>query len=163
LIFAGCYANIAEPESSQERQEGNEMPIKLEIVTGEGEIFSDDVDSVVAPGVDGEMGILPKHAALMTVLQPGELRVKRGGQEVLMAVSGGFLEVLPHKITILADTAERAEDIDEARAEKSRQRAQEYLAAAARGEPFDVARAQAAMRRATVRLKVAQKKKRRGM
>jgi F-type H+-transporting ATPase subunit epsilon len=139
------------------------MPIRLEIVTGEHEVYSDDVDSVVAPGVDGEMGILPKHAALMTVLQPGELRVTKGGQEVLMAVTGGFLEVLPHKITILADTAERAEDIDEARAEKARQRAQEYLAAAARGDQIDVARAQAAMRRASVRLKVAQKKKRRGL
>ena len=101
------------------------MPIRLEIVTGEHEVYSDDVDSVVAPGIDGEMGILPKHAALMTVLQPGELRVTKGGQEVLMAVSGGFLEVLPHKITILADTAERAEEIDEARAEKARQRAQD--------------------------------------
>ena len=139
------------------------MPIRLEIVTGEHEVYNDDVDSVVAPGVDGEMGILPKHAALMTVLQPGELRVRKGGQEVLMAVGGGFLEVLPHKITILADTAERAEDIDEARAEKARQRAQEYLAAGARGDQIDMGRAQAAMRRASVRLKVAQKKKRRGL
>ena len=80
-----------------------------------------------------------------------------------MAVSGGFMEVLPHKVTILADTAERAEEIDEARAEKSRQRAQALLEDATRGEQIDAARAQAAMRRATVRLKVAQKKKRRGL
>ncbi len=139
------------------------MPIRLEIVTGERLVYSDDVDAVVAPGIDGEMGILPHHAALMTTLQPGELRVTKGGQEVLMAVTGGFMEVLPHKVTILADTAERAEEIDEARAEESRTRAQTRLAQAAQGSQIDAARAQAAMRRASVRLKVAQRKKRRGL
>lgn len=138
------------------------MPIKLEIVTGEHVVYSDEVDAVVAPGIEGELGVLPHHSALMTTLQPGELRVSKGGQEVLMAVSGGFMEVLPHKVTILADTAERAEEIDEARAEAARQRAQKSLADAAQGG-VDLMRAQAAMRRAVVRLKVAQKKKRRGL
>jgi F-type H+-transporting ATPase subunit epsilon len=139
------------------------MPIRLEIVTGERVVYADDVDSVVAPGVEGELGILPHHAALMTTLIPGELRVSKGGQEILMAVGGGFMEVLPHKVTILADTAERAEEIDDARAEEARKRAQSRLADASKGEQIDVARAQAAMRRAVVRLKVAQKKKRRGL
>ncbi len=139
------------------------MPIRLEIVTGERVVYSDDVDAVTAPGVDGEMGILPHHAALMTMLQPGELVVTKDGQDVLMAVSGGFMEVLPHKVTILADTAERAEEIDEERAEQARQRALARLAEAEKSAPEDVLRAQAAMRRAMIRLKVAQKKKRRGL
>ncbi len=139
------------------------MPIRLEIVTGERLVYTDDVDSVVAPGVEGELGILPHHAALMTTLAPGELRVHKGGQEILMAVGGGFMEVLPHKVTILADTAERAEEIDDARAEEARKRAQHRLADASKGEQVDIARAQAAVRRAVVRLKVAQKKKRRGL
>jgi F-type H+-transporting ATPase subunit epsilon len=139
------------------------MPIRLEVVTGERIVYSDDVDSVVAPGVEGELGILPRHAALMTTLIPGELRINKGGQEVLLAVGGGFMEVLPHKVTILADTAERADEIDEVRAEEARARAQIRLAEAQKGEPTDVMRAQAAMRRAVVRLKVAQKKKRRGL
>jgi F-type H+-transporting ATPase subunit epsilon len=139
------------------------MPIRLEIVTGERVVYDDDVDSVVVPGSEGELGILPHHAALMTTLQPGELRVKKEGQEVLMAVSGGFMEVLPHKVTILADTAERAEEIDEARAEAARKSAQDSLAQAAKGGEIDPARAQAQMRRAIVRLKVAQKRKRRGL
>jgi F-type H+-transporting ATPase subunit epsilon len=139
------------------------MPIRLEIVTGERVVYSDDVDAVVAPGVEGELGILPKHAALMTMLQPGELRVRKGEQEVLMAVSGGFMEVLPYRVTILADTAERAEEIDEARSEAARQRAQQLLSEAEKGGLIDASRAQAAMRRATVRLKVARKRKQRGM
>ena len=139
------------------------MPIRLEIVTGERIVYSDDVDSLVAPGVDGELGILPHHSALMTMLQPGELRVSIGSQETLMAVSGGFMEVLPHKVTILADTAERADEIDEARAEDARQRAQQRLAEAEKRGDIDVARAHIAMRRAVVRLKVAQKRRRRGL
>jgi F-type H+-transporting ATPase subunit epsilon len=139
------------------------MPIRLEIVTGERVIYSDEVDSIVAPGVDGELGILPRHAALMTMLQPGELRVRKGEQEDLMAVSGGFMEVLPDRVMILADTAERADEIDEARAEAARQRAQETLAEAQKGGHTDAMRAQAAMRRATVRLKIIRKRKQRGM
>jgi len=88
--------------------------------------------------------------------------VKKGGEEILMAVSGGFMEVLSHKVTILADTAERAEEIDEERAEAARQQAQQRLAQAAEGG-MDMQRAQASMRRAVVRLRVAQKRKRRGL
>ncbi len=136
------------------------MSIRLEIVTGERLVYAEDVDSVAVPGVEGELGVLPRHAALMTTLQPGELRVNKGGEQIMMAVSGGFMEVLPHKVTILADTAERADEIDEARAEAARRRAQERLAKAAKGG-IDAAQAQAAIRRAQVRLKIAQKRKRR--
>ncbi len=137
------------------------MPIRLEIVTGERVVYTDEVDSVVAPGVEGEIGVLPHHAALMTMLQPGEVRVTKQGQETSMAVGGGFMEVQPHKVTILADTAERADEIDEARAEEARQRAQGILVKQGTSG-VDLSRAHSAMRRAVVRLKVAQKKKRRG-
>ena len=104
--------------------------LRFEIVTGERLVFSaDDVDMVVAPGTDGELGVLPRHAPLVTTLKPGVLRVKQGVQETEMAVSGGFMEVRPDRVTVLADTAERATEIDEARAEESRQRAQEVLEA----------------------------------
>src|SRR5436305_6843351 len=104
--------------------------LRFEIVTGERLVFSaDDVDMVVAPGTDGELGVLPRHAPLVTTLKPGVLRVKQGVQETEMAVSGGFMEVRPDRVTVLADTAERATEIDEARAEESRQRALRTLQA----------------------------------
>ena len=91
------------------------MPtMKLEIVTAERVVYSDEVEVVVAPGIEGELGILPHHAPLLTVLKPGELRVVKDGQEEIMAVSGGFLEVLGNTVTVLADTAEHAEEINEA-------------------------------------------------
>ncbi len=135
------------------------MTIRLDIVTAERLVYSDEVDTVIVPGVQGQLGILPHHAPLMTMLEPGELRVKKGGEEFSLAVSGGFLEVRPDRIIVLADTAERAEEINIARAEEARGRAREelghHLAAA------DAARAEAAMRRALIRLKVAVKKRRR--
>jgi len=84
------------------------------VVTAERLVYSDDVDVVVAPGVDGELAVLPHHAPLMTMLQPGELRVRKGDEEVLLVVTGGFLEVRPDRVTVLADAAERAEEIDAA-------------------------------------------------
>lgn len=101
------------------------------------------------------MGILPHHAPLLTTLKPGELRIKKSGEEILLAVTGGFMEVLPDRVTILADAAERAEEIDLARAEAARQRAQERVAGHA--TEIDRTRAMAAMARATARLRVAQK------
>ncbi|HEY32193.1 MAG TPA: F0F1 ATP synthase subunit epsilon [Dehalococcoidia bacterium] len=135
------------------------MAIRLDIVTAEQLVFSDDVDIVVAPGIDGELAILPRHAPLMTMLQPGELRVRKGGEETFMAITGGFLEVRPDRITILADAAERAEDIDAARAEEAKRRAEERL----RGtlSETDMARAEAALRRSLLRLRVAEKRRRR--
>ena len=103
--------------------------LSVEIVTGERVVFTeDDVDMVVAPGSDGTLGILPRHAPLITTLAAGELRVKKGGREQSIVVFGGFMEVTPEKVIVLADTAERAEEIDVARAEAARRRAEEALA-----------------------------------
>ncbi len=133
-------------------------PIRLEIVTAERVVFSENVDSVVAPGVEGQLGILPHHAPLMTTLQTGELHVRKGAEEFSMAISGGFFEVRPDRIIVLADVAERAEEIDLARAEKAKQRAQEELRQRPSG--VDLAQAEAALRRAMIRLKVGERRKR---
>ena len=131
--------------------------IRLDIVTAERVVFSEEVDIVIAPGVEGELGILPHHANLMTILRPGELRVRRAGEEVCMAISGGFLEVRPDRVIVLADAAERDEEIDLARAEEAKSRAQERLSH--RTPEIDVARAEAALVRSMVRLKVAQRRR----
>ncbi len=136
--------------------------IKCEIVTVERIVFSDEVDMVIAPGTEGVLGILPHHAPLITCLTVGELRVKKEGEEDLnLAIGGGFMEVRPDKVTILADSAERAEEIDETRAESARRRAEEYLERYKAGEMVDLERATAALRRSQVRLKVARKRRRR--
>jgi len=133
--------------------------IRLDVVTAERQVYSEDVDLVVAPGVDGEMAILPGHAPLMTMLQPGELLVRRGGEETPLVVTGGFLEVRPERVTVLADAAERVEEIDAERAEEAKRRAEERL-----GEKLsaaDTARAEAALQRSLIRLRVVQKRRRR--
>lgn len=133
--------------------------IRLDIVTAERQVFSDEVDVVVAPGIEGELAILPHHAPLMTTLQPGELRVRRGGEEFSLSVTGGFLEVRPDRVTILADAAERAEEIDIARAEAAKRRAEEQLSRP--HTEIDALRAEAALRRALVRIKVGEKRRKR--
>jgi F-type H+-transporting ATPase subunit epsilon len=130
---------------------------RLEIVTAERVVFSGDVDVVVAPGVEGQLGILPHHAPLMTTLQPGELLVKKGGEEFSLAISGGFLEVRPDRIIVLADAAERAEEINVARAEAAKQRAEERLKHPT--TEVDAARAEAALLRSLVRLKVVERRR----
>ncbi|MBM2824808.1 MAG: synthase epsilon subunit [Dehalococcoidales bacterium] len=137
------------------------MGLKLDVVTAERVVYSEEVDIVIAPGAEGELGILPHHAPLMTILQPGELRVKKGGEEVSLAISGGFLEVRPDRVIVLADAAERSEEIDTARAEAAKQRAQERLTHPATG--VDLARAEAALHRSLTRLHVAAKRRRRGL
>ena len=112
---------------------------------------------VIAPGVEGQLGILPNHAALMTMLEPGELIVRKGAEETLIAISGGFLEVLGNRVTILADAAERAEDIDFARAEAAKRRAEETLRTGPTGA--NLASAEAALRRSLSRLKVAERRR----
>ena len=100
--------------------------IQCEVVTAERIVFQGDVDMVVAPGIEGQLGILPDHAPLMTALTYGELVLHRSGQDdEFLAIGGGFMEVGPDRVTILADSAERAGEIDEARAEEARQRAVE--------------------------------------
>ena len=135
------------------------MPIKLDIVTAERSVFSDEVDVVVAPGIEGQLGIMPHHTPLMTTLQAGELRVRKGGEELSLAISGGFLEVRPDRIIVLADSAERSDEIDLARAEAAKRRAEERLKT--RPPEVDVARAEAALRRAVTRLQVVEKRRRR--
>jgi len=132
---------------------------RLEIVTAERVVFSDDVDVVVAPGVEGQLGILPHHAPLMSMLLPGELRVRKGGEELYLAIAGGFLEVRPDRVIVLADAAERAEEIDIARAEAAKHRAEEQLKT--RPPELDMAQAEAALHRAIARLQVGQRTKRR--
>ncbi len=136
--------------------------IHCEIVTAERTVFKGDVDSVVAPGIMGQLGILPHHAPLMTALTYGELVLHQAGQEdEFIAIGGGFMEVGPDHVTILADSAERAEEIDEARAEEARRRA-EALMSQKRREDTDFARAEAALRRSMIRLRVARRKRRAG-
>ncbi len=136
------------------------MPVRLNIITQERVVYSGDVDVVVAPGADGVLGILPHHAPLMAALVPGELRVRCGGEEEVFAIGGGFMEVLPDRVTVLADSAERAEEIDIARAEAARKRAEARLQGRTQ-EQVDFARAEASLRRAIVRLKVAEAGRRR--
>jgi F-type H+-transporting ATPase subunit epsilon len=131
---------------------------RLEIATAERMIFADDVDEVVAWGVEGQLGIFPHHAPLMTMLQPGDLLIKRGNEEEYIAISGGFLEVRPDKVVILADAGERAEEIDVARAEAARRRAEATLKE--RAPQVDHAAVEAALRRSLARLKVAERRRR---
>jgi F-type H+-transporting ATPase subunit epsilon len=134
-------------------------PVRLDIVTAERVVYSEEVDIVVAPGVLGQLGILPHHAPLMTTLEPGELKVRKGGEEYSLVISGGFLEVRPDRIIVLADAAERAEEIDIARAEAAKERAQQRLTHPT--PEVDLAQAEAALRRSLARLKVAEKRRRR--
>src|SRR4051812_43947707 len=136
--------------------------LSVEIVTAERQVLAEqDVDMVVAPGTEGDMGILPRHAALLTTLRPGVLRLKRGSDEQVMAVSGGFLQVANDRVLVLADTAERDEEIDEQRAEQARRRAEQALEAAKRGAGPQVESARIALRRSLARLQVAQRRRRR--
>ncbi|MGH2585354.1 MAG: F0F1 ATP synthase subunit epsilon [Dehalococcoidia bacterium] len=137
------------------------MPLRLDIVTAEREVLREDgLDAVIAPGSEGQLGILPRHAPLMTMLEPGELRARRGADETVIAISGGFLEVRDDVVTVLADTAEQAEEIDIERAQAARARAEQML----RERPADVniAAIQAELRRSLSRIRVAQRRGRRG-
>ena len=127
--------------------------LKLEIVTPEAKIFSQDVEMVSVPGVEGELGILPKHIPLMTMIKPGELRVSNQGQDIFMAVGDGFVEVTGESVTVLTDMAVKEESIDEAAAETAVKRAQEAL----RGEHLgdeEVASVQAALQKSLAQLHV---------
>ena len=135
-------------------------PLQFEILTAERRVYADEVDMVVAPGQLGELGILPNHAPLLSPLQPGELRIKKGGEEIDIAVSGGFVEMFQNKLTVLADAAERADEIDVERAERAMARAQERIKTG--GSDADLAVALAAIRRSQLRMKVAERRRRRG-
>jgi F-type H+-transporting ATPase subunit epsilon len=132
---------------------------KLEIVTAERMVFSEEVSALIAWGMEGQLAILPHHAPLMTMLQPGDLMIRKDKEEEYLAISGGFLEVRPDKVIILADACERVDEIDIARAEEAKKRAQETLKTVA-PLTIDTAAAEAALRRSIARLKVAERKRR---
>lgn len=135
------------------------MPIRCEIVSQDRAVFEGDVDIVVAPGVDGELGVLPHHAPLLTTLKPGVLRVRQGGREELFAISGGVMEVRPDIVTVLADAAEAAEEIDISRAEEARRRAEESLRSGVPRNSEVYLAAEAALRRSNLRLQVARRRR----
>ena len=138
--------------------QGTGMPLRVQIVTAERQVFAEDgVDMVVAPGSEGVVGILPRHAPLLTTLQPGVIRIKRGGTEEAMSVGGGFLQVARDHVLILADTAERADEVDEARAEDGRRRARETLASMSTGQHLQAEAARTALRREEARIQVARR------
>lgn len=131
--------------------------LNIEIVTGERVVLKDEnVDMVIVPGGAGMLGILPEHAPLITTLAYGELRIKKGGSEQSILVYGGFMEVNDNKVLVLADTAERAEDVDVSRAEDARKRAEASIAG--RQTTMELQEAQASLRRANLRLRVSQKR-----
>ncbi len=132
---------------------------RLEVVSAERLVFADDVNAVIAWGVQGQMSILPHHAPLMTMLQSGDLLIRKDNEEQYLAITGGFLEVRPDKVIILADACERAEEIDVARAEAAKSRAEQSLREGPTG--VDTAAAEAALRRSLARLKVAERRRRR--
>ncbi|MFN7472463.1 MAG: F0F1 ATP synthase subunit epsilon [Roseiflexaceae bacterium] len=133
------------------------MPLHLEIVTAERLVLSDDVDQVNAPTKDGRVGILPRHMPLLTVLTEGELSIIKGGVRTEFAVFGGFMEVLPDRVTILADACDRSDEIDLERAEDAKRRAEERLAS--RKSNQDMALAEADLRRALMQIKMAKVRK----
>ena len=137
------------------------MPLLLEIVTPERQVFSDEVDSVVCPGIEGELGILPHHAPLLTTLGFGELRIRRGGDEEFFAIAGGFLQVRPDRVVVMAETADMASEIDLEKAMEARREAELQLSEGFE-EPADLARARASLQRALARIRVAERHRREG-
>ena len=133
--------------------------LDVEVVTGERMVYSEtDVDMVIVPGADGSLGILPKHAPLISTLATGEMRVKKGTTEESIIIFGGFVEVTPTKVIVLADTAERAEEVDLARAEMARRKAEEALSQVKDKQSLE--EAELALRRAVTRIKIADVKRR---
>lgn len=128
------------------------MTIRCEIVSQDRTVFTGDVDIVVLPGAAGEMGILPKHAPVLTTLKYGFVRVRKSGKEDVFAVAGGVAEVQPDIVTILADAAENVQEIDEARAEAARKRAEEILAKGVPADTDSYLAMEAALRRSNLRL-----------
>ncbi len=130
------------------------MPLQCEIVTQDRMLYDGPADMVIAPGAEGEMGILPNHAPLLTALEYGALRVRYGGEEEVFAIAGGVMEVQPELVTVLADVGEHVAEIDEQRAERARRRAEDLLK---RGPPPDTDEylaIQAALRRSRLRLEM---------
>jgi F-type H+-transporting ATPase subunit epsilon len=137
------------------------MPIRLEIVTPERLAFEDDVDSVNVPGIEGELGILPHHAPLLSMLGFGELRIRRGGAEESFAIVGGFVQVRPDKVVVMAETADLAAEIDLEKAQEARREAERALESGYH-EGADLSSARAALQQALLRIRVAERRHREG-
>jgi F-type H+-transporting ATPase subunit epsilon len=137
------------------------MTLRLEIVTPEKLAYADDVDGVVCPGVDGELGILPHHAPLLTTLGFGELRIHKGGRDETFAIAGGFLQVRPDKVVVMAETADMAAQIDLERALAAKAEAEKALEAGF-VEPADLSLARAQLQRALLHIRVAERRHREG-
>ena len=137
------------------------MTLRLEIVTPEKLAYAEDVDSVVCPGVEGELGVLPHHAPLLTTLGFGELRIRKGGHEEFFAIAGGFLQVRPDKVVVMAETADMASEIDLQRALAAKAEAERALEAGF-VEPADLSLARAQLQRALLRIRVAERRHREG-
>ena len=135
--------------------------LTVEIVTAERQVYNEtDVDMVVAPGSEGVLGILPRHAPLLTMLRPGPLRVKKGGTEQEMAVAGGFMKVNDDRVLILADQAVRADEIDAAAAEEARHQAEQALATATRsGDQIQIQAARLSLQTSLVQLRVVRRRR----
>jgi F-type H+-transporting ATPase subunit epsilon len=133
------------------------MPIRCEIVSQDRMVFEGDVDMVLAPGVDGELGILPNHAPLLSTLRFGVLRVRVRGEEEAFAISGGVLEVQPDIVTVLATAAENVQEIDVSRAEAARRRAEEFLRHGPPPDTDEYLAMEAALKRSNLRLEAARR------
>jgi F-type H+-transporting ATPase subunit epsilon len=138
------------------------MPLLLEIVTPERLAYSDTVDAVNLPGIEGELGVLPHHAPLVSMLGVGELRIRKGGAEESFAIVGGFLQVRPDKVVVMAETADMASEIDLERAQQARREAEQALEGAARTDAVDLSAARAALQQALLRIRVAERRHREG-
>ena len=137
------------------------MPLQLDIVTPERQVFSDTVDSVQVPGSEGEIGVLPHHAPLVSTLGVGELRIGKDGTEESFAIVGGFLQVRPDRVVVLAETADLASEIDLERAQEARREAERALESGFH-EAADLASARAQLQQALLRIRVAERRYREG-
>jgi len=137
------------------------MTIRLEIVTPERLVYQDDVDAVAVPGIEGELGVLPHHAPLVTTLGLGELRIRRSGVEDHFAIVGGFLQVRPDRVVVMAETADIASEIDLEAAQEARRDAERALEFGDQ-EGADLAAARVALQSALLRIRVAERRHREG-
>jgi F-type H+-transporting ATPase subunit epsilon len=138
------------------------MPLLLEIVTPERLAYSETVDSVNLPGIEGELGVLPHHAPLVSMLGVGELRIRKGGTEESFAIVGGFLQVRPDRVVVMAETADMASEIDLEKAQEARREAERALEGTAPTDAVDLAAARASLQQALLRIRVAERRHREG-
>ena len=135
------------------------MPIQCDIITQERTVYSEQADYVSLPGTEGIMGILPNHAPLLTALNFGEVLIRKDGDEHYFAIGGGFAEVRPDQVIVLADSAEHADEIDTDRAQKARERAEQAMKEGVSEDAVAYAQIEAALRRAQIRVDVSRRRR----